>query len=350
MDTTRQLHLAIVGLGSFGLRYIRSLRGLSGVDVTWVSDLDENRCKNVSEEFAIPHYTTDIADICNDPSVDAVVVVTPEQAHADVTIAALSAGKHAIVEKPLATHDADALAMIEAAERSGKLLMTGFLLRFDYRYAQLKQRLPQIGEVRNIYAYRNFDRSLFTIYSRIHSFIENAIHDIDIILWYVGSPVKRVHGFCRNTLGFENPDINWGVLEFENGAIAVLQTSWLYPPQKHEDLQWNAGIQVMGEHGVLELANDHAGFRANIDKTGILLLDQTGWAEIHGEPRGAFGAMLRHYMACLRGEATYAGTSPREALEAMRIARRLVEDSQRPERHLEKNPSPYEREGSLGEV
>ncbi|HXG23621.1 MAG TPA: hypothetical protein VNJ09_03625, partial [Chthonomonadales bacterium] len=96
---------------------------------------------------------------------------------------------------------------------------------------------------------------------------------------------------------------------------------------------------VMGDRGVLELANDRGGFRANTDDAGILLLDQTGWAEIHGEPRGAFGAMLRHYMACLRGEVSYAGASPREALESMRIARRLVEDSQRPERRLENNPS-----------
>jgi UDP-N-acetylglucosamine 3-dehydrogenase len=329
-----KLQLAVVGLGEFGQRYLRALQAMSGVEVAWVSDLEEARCQQVSQAYNIPRYATDISLLCDDPEVDAVVVVTPEAVHREIAVAALEAGKHVLVEKPLATTEADARTMMAAAEKADRLLMTAFLLRFDYRYAQMKQRLPRIAPVRNLYAYRNFDRSLFQRYSRTHSFVENAIHDIDLILWVVDSPVKRVHGFCRNTLALPNPDINWGVLEFENGVIAVLQTTWLYPPQQHENLQWNAGFQIMGDRGVLEVRNDSDGFRANTAETGILLLDQTGWADIHGEARGAFGAMLRHFLACLHGETAYAGTTPQQALEAMRVACRLVADSEREERQL----------------
>jgi predicted dehydrogenase len=328
------LKLAIVGLGAFGLRYIRALQAMHGVEIAWCCDLDAARCRQVAAEYAIPHFTTDIKTLCMDAEVAAVLIVTPEAAHRALAVAALEAGKHVLVEKPLATEEADALAMLEAERQSQRLLIPAFLLRFDYRYAQLKQRLGEIGAVRNIYAYRNFDRSLFTLYSRTHSFLENAIHDIDLILWYVNSPVVRVHGFCRNTQGLSNPDINWGVLEFQNGTIAVLQTSWLYPPQKHADLQWNAGIQIMGDRGVLEVAQDREGFRANTQESGYHVLDQTAWADIHGEARGAFGAMLRHFLACLRGETSYLGTTSAEALEAMRIAHRLIADSQQPERTL----------------
>jgi predicted dehydrogenase len=331
---TDLLRMAVVGLGEFGQRYLRALSAMSGVTVTWVCDLNEQRCRRMAETYGVPRYATEMIPLCEDPELDAVIVVTPEAAHRAVAVAALDAGKHVIVEKPLATEEEDARAMIAAAQRSGCRLMPAFLLRFDYRYARLKQRLPQIEPIRNLYAYRNFDRSLFRLYSRTHSFVENAIHDIDLILWYVDSPLKRAHGFCRNTLGLPNPDINWGVLEFENGVLAVLQTTWLYPPQRHEDLQWNAGIQVMGDRGVLEAANDSGGFRANTEETGIALLDQTGWADIHGETRGAFGAMLRHFMACLRGEREYCGTTPDQALVAMRIARRLVADSESEERTL----------------
>jgi UDP-N-acetylglucosamine 3-dehydrogenase len=332
VDRERNLHVAVVGLGEFGQRYLQALAAMSGVTIAWVSDLDEQRCRQAAQRFGVPRFATEMSPLCADPALDAVIVVTPESAHREIAVAALDAGKHVIVEKPLATEEEDALAMIASAEGSGRRLLPAFLLRFDYRYAQLKQRLPLIEPVRTLYAYRNFDRSLFTLYSRTHSFVENAIHDIDLILWYVDSPVKRVHGFCRNTLGLPNPDINWGVLEFENGVLAVLQTTWLYPPQRHENLQWNAGIQVIGAQGVLEVANDSDGFRANTEETGIALLDQTGWADIHGEARGAFGAMLRHYVSCLRGEREYQGTTPNQALEAMRIARRLVADSEREER------------------
>jgi predicted dehydrogenase len=332
--SVREVRFAIVGLGSFAARYVRALRGMPGVEVVWGVGRDPARTEAAARELGLTRHTVNVAEACADPALDAVIVCTPEDAHRPATVAALEAGKHVIVEKPLASTDEDGTAMVEAARRSGKLLMTAFLLRFDYRYAQLKQRLPQIAPVRSVYAYRNFDRSLFRLYSRTHSFIENAIHDIDLLLWYLESPVARVHGFCRNTLGMANPDVNWGVLEFASGAIGVLQTTWLYPDQRHADLQWNAGIHVMGARGVLECANDRGGFRANTDDAGILLLDQTGWADVHGEARGAFGAMLRHYVACIRGEAEYAGTPPDQALEAMRIARRLVDDSMRPERAM----------------
>jgi predicted dehydrogenase len=321
--------LGVVGAGEFGARYIDCLRSVPGARLSWICDRDRARAEKLASQSRNVGVATDIETLCDDKNLDAVIVVTPENAHRAVAEPALRAGKHVIVEKPLATNEGDGKAMIAAARETDRLLMTAFLLRFDYRYARLQQRLGELGTIRNVYAYRNFDRSLFELYSRTHSFIENAIHDIDLILWYVGSRVTRAQGFCRNTLGRENPDVNWGILEFESGAIAALQTSWLYPPQKHDVLQWNAGIQVMGARGVVEVRFDADGFRANTDDLGQVVLDQSGWATIHGEPRGAFGAMLRHYIACLRGEATYQGTPPEQAIESMQVALQLVDSANR---------------------
>jgi len=329
---TAKVKIGVVGAGAFGRRYIETLRCNPSVDLAYICDRDSDLCHATARKYGIAGASTDYRGVCSDPSLDAVVVVTPESAHREVAVAALEGGKHVIVEKPLATNEEDAVAMADAARRAKKLLMPAFLLRFDYRYGRLHEQIGRIGQIHNIYAYRNFDRNLFDLYSRTHSFVENAIHDIDLVLWYVQSPVKRVHAFCRNNLGKSNPDVNWGVLEFANGTIAVIQSSWLYPPQKHESLQWNAGMQVMGERGVLEVSSDQGGFRANTDNDGILLLDQTGWSEINGEPRGAFGAMLRHYIACIRNEAQYCGATAEEAIESMRIANRLIESSRTTER------------------
>ncbi len=326
--------LAIVGAGEFGSRYADSLRTVPGAKVRWICDRNLDKAERLAQGIRDCRATTDINTLCGDSGLDAVIVVTPESSHRIIAEPALRAGKHVIVEKPLATSREDAQAMIAASKASGKLLMTAFLLRFDYRYARLQQRLSDIGTIRNLYAYRNFDRSLFALYSRTHSFVENAIHDIDLILWYVQSRVVRAHGFCRNTLGRENPDVNWGVLEFENGTIAVVQTSWLYPPQQHEILQWNTGIQVMGDKGVLEVRFDADGFRVSTDEIGQRVLDQTGWATIHNEPRGAFGAMLRHFIACLRGDAVYQGTPPEQAAESMHAALMLVQTSESGQSHL----------------
>ena len=324
MQQNRTVQTAVVGLGKFGIKYIQALKTMPSVRLTWVCSQDIADCQKVANEYNIAQFSTRTKDLCNDPYLDVIVVVTPEHAHRDITVQALEAGKHVIVEKPLATEDSDAQDMCDAQERTGKFLMTSFLLRFDYRYAQINQQLAKIGPVRHIHAYRNFDRNIFETACRTHSFIENAIHDIDLILWYTNSPVKNVHAYCRNTMVLSTPDINIGIIEFENGVIATIHTSWLYPRQPVERLQWNAGIQVMGDLGVLEAANDRGGFRANIEGEGISLLDQTGWANIHDEPRGAFGAMLRHYFACIQGQANYVGAQPHEAMNATRIAKALV--------------------------
>lgn len=319
-------NFAVVGLGDFGLRYVRTLSALSGVAVAWGVDLDEQRRARALGE-GTRTVTGDLSEALADPELEAVVVTTPESAHRDVCIAASRAGKHVIVEKPMATRDEDAQAMIEAGVLADRMVLPAMLLRFDYRYGQLKQRLADVEPVRTMYAYRNFDRRLFEQYSRTHSLVENAIHDIDLLIWYAGVPVVEAHGFTRNTLGRENPDVNWGVLEFANGAIGVLQSSWLYPPQEHADLQWNAGIQVMGARGVLEVRNDDGGFRANTEDRGILLLDQSGWANVQGEPRGAFAAMVRHIVATVRGETKWLGTTAQEALDAVRVAHSLITDA-----------------------
>ena len=325
-DQSAPLGVAIVGLGAFGLRYVESFAAEYGVDVRWGCDLDASRHESALAAGA-QKVTTDLAKALADPLVQAVVIATPEEYHRDVAIAASDAGKHVIVEKPLATSDDDATAMIDAAARAGTMLLPAFLLRFDRRYATVAQRLKEIGTVRSVYAYRNFDRSLFDQYGRSHSFVENAIHDIDLIRWYVDDVVVNAHGFCRNTVGAPNPDINWGVLEFGGGAIAVLQTSWMYPAQAGENLQWNSGIQLMGDSGVLEVRHDADGLRIHTSEVGQAVIDQTAWATIYGEPRGAFGGMVRHFVATLRGQVPPAGATAQDAREATRIAQRLIHDA-----------------------
>lgn len=321
--STDDVGIAVVGLGEFGLRYVHAFAGLTGARVLWGCDLDDTRHPAAAAAGA-EATTTSLEEVLADSRVDAVAVLTPEGLHREISVAASAAGKHVIVEKPMATKDQDAAAMIAAAAQAGRLLLPAFLLRFDLRYARLAERLPEIGTVRNIYAYRNFDRSLFQHYNRTHSFVENAIHDIDLIRWFVGDSVASVHGFTRTTSGDPNPDINWGVIEFEQGALAVLQTSWLYPEQAAGELQWNAGIQVMGDRGVLEVRSDADGFRVNTAASGLRVLDQSAWGEVHGDQRGAFGAMARHFVACIRGETTPKGASAEDAREATRIALELI--------------------------
>src|SRR5690606_29919716 len=91
--------------------------------------------------FQVPRVCADLEELCGLPDVDLVDVVTPEADHAAPVLAALARGKHVFVEKPLATDPADCTRMIEAAQAAGRSLMVGHILRFETKYAMLKEEL-----------------------------------------------------------------------------------------------------------------------------------------------------------------------------------------------------------------
>src|SRR5690349_10136159 len=123
MEKSGDVKIGIVGLGNFGRKYVAALQAITGVRVTWVSALDDAQCQEVAATFDIPYATTDFRQICQADDVDAVIVVTPEAAHREIAVAALTAGKHVLDEKPLATTEEDGKAIVAAAQRSGTLLM-----------------------------------------------------------------------------------------------------------------------------------------------------------------------------------------------------------------------------------
>ena len=140
--------------------------------------------------------------------------------------------------------------MIEAARAAGRFLMVGHILRFEAKYAMLKEELAsgRLGEVVSLHARRNRLKDLLPRYGRIHPVLETGIHDIDMMLWYVGKPVRRVRGYARSITGGMNPDTFWGVLEFEGGALGVVETIWLLP--KAAGIMLDDAFQVVGTRGV----------------------------------------------------------------------------------------------------
>src|SRR5262249_30583174 len=97
-------------------------------------------------------------------------------------------------------------------------------------------------------ARRNYLKSALQLYSRVHPAIEDSIHDIDLMLWYVGQRVTRVRGYGRKATGGPHHDVFWGVLEFEGGTIGIISTIWLLPTAAGITL--DHAFQCVGDKGV----------------------------------------------------------------------------------------------------
>ena len=226
-----RVKVGIIGAGLWGVNHIAAYQGLPLADVIAVADPVPHRAEEIARKYNIPHWFQDYEELCALKDLDAVSIVTPESEHLRPVEQASRAGKHILVEKPMAHSVFEVKRMITVAREANVILMPGHLLRFETRYAMVKEMLDrgELGSVVSVQSRRNRTKENFRKYGRAHPVFAVAVHDIDLILWYAQTQVRRVRGYHRSIQGGSVPDLFWGVIEFSNGMLGVIESTWLTP-------------------------------------------------------------------------------------------------------------------------
>jgi UDP-N-acetylglucosamine 3-dehydrogenase len=324
MAALNKLRVGLIGCGSFGESHLATFAGIPYAEVVAVTDVDLERASKVASRYHIPRVAKDFRELCELPDIEAVSVVTTEDQHLEPVLAALENGKDVFVEKPMATKVEDAQKMVEAAQKTGLILMPGHVCRFETKYAIVKEQLAtgRLGRIVSMSARQHQAKGLGATYKRTHQVLVCSIHDIDIMLWYTGAKVKRVRGYEVRLEAGSGPDLTWGVLEFVGGALGFVQTMWLLP-DKAKVL--DNTMQVITTSGV-----------ANIDiHSGLSLWREEGQEipEVSYEPRlrgSVFGALreeLSYFALCVLEGKPLSVVTAEDGLEAVRIAVALVESA-----------------------
>jgi UDP-N-acetylglucosamine 3-dehydrogenase len=322
-----KVRIGLIGSGLFGESHLQAFRAVRSAEVVAVYDLDRERAEQMAREFDIPAVCNSAAELCSIPELDAVDVVTPEHAHLDPVIRALENGKHVFVEKPLALNLEECKRMIAVADSTRRILMVGQVLRFETKYAMLKDEIAagRLGKVVSMHARRNRPKSLLPRYGRTHPALENCIHDIDLMHWYTQSRVKRVRGYGRSATGGRHHDTFWGVLEFESGAIGVVETIWLIPPSA--GVMLDDALQVVGDKGVANIRLLPASFDLWRD-AGPETPDIGYDPRVAASARGALREELAYFCDCVRDNRAPQMITGDEAMSAVEVALALVESAQ----------------------
>ena len=290
-------------------------------------DIDTGRARRMAETFSVPGVCGSLEEICGQRDLHAMDVVTPEETHLEPVLAALGRGKHVFVEKPLATDLAGCTRMIEAARAAGRFLMPGHLLRFETKYAMLKDELAsgRLGRIVSMHARRNRPRSLLPVYGRTHPALENCIHDIDLMLWYAAAPVRRVRAFARRATGRRHPDTFWGFLEFEGGAVGVVETIWMLP--KGAGIGLDDAFQLIGSEGVGNLQL-YPGTLSFWKEQGYELPDTGYDPRVAGTARGALRDELAYFCECILENRPPEVITAADARRAVRVVLALIESGE----------------------
>ena len=325
MKQLPKLRMGLVGCGAFGESHLLTLTGIPFVEVTVVTDVLSERARRLAERYKVASVSRDFRELCSREDVDAVSVVTTEDQHLEPVLAALEHNKHVFVEKPLATRLRDGERMLEAAGKADRILMPGHILRFETKYATVKEQISsgRLGRVVSIYARRNRPKWQGTIYKRTPLVLETAIHDIDTMLWYIGRKVKSVRAYDVSIAPDGDADLTWAVLRFEDGTIGVLETMWLLP-DKTPFL--DDALQVVGTSGIANVDILNSGLTIWRDD-GVEVPDVSYEPRLRGAVSGALREELMYFVLCVMEGRKPTLLTAEDGLEALRVGLAVAESA-----------------------
>jgi predicted dehydrogenase len=297
------LGIAIVGTGIMARAHASTIASYHRCTVTgWVSRQPKLA---PSLRDVAPAYC-DLSEALNDPATEAVLIATPDHAHAAPAIAAAEAGKHILIEKPLAVTAADAYAIRAAALANGVTAMTLFNHRFVPAYWEAKQRIASgtLGEVKLAYARKNDTRyvpeQMISWADRTTPAEFLSCHDLDLLLWYAGARVERVFATAvRGVLdaaGVTTPDAIQAQLRFATGAVATVEACWIYP--NTFPTMTDSFIEVVLTDGAIHL--DRKREQLEIASGTEFTYPRTSLVNaVGGKPSGAATHAVTHFVDCV---------------------------------------------------
>jgi len=230
---SKKIKVAVIGLGYWGPNIARNIHSLDDCELAAICDLRKDRLDHVSQRYPSAKACSNVESVLNDREIDAVAIATPLHTHFSLVMASLKAGKHVLVEKPLAATSEQCVELTETAAKRGLVLMVGHTFLYSPEVSKLKEIIDSgdLGTIRHINS-RRLNLGLF--HNDINVAWDLAPHDISIILHLLGEAPVSVYcsGAAHVTSGVE--DVTTMSLNFPHRKTAVIASSWIDPRKVRE--------------------------------------------------------------------------------------------------------------------
>ncbi|HEY8467780.1 MAG TPA: Gfo/Idh/MocA family oxidoreductase [Solirubrobacterales bacterium] len=245
------VRVGVVGLGYWGPNLVRVLADLEDVELTWVCDRDPDRLAKVARRYPAVRATCDLGDLLADGELDAIAIATPVGTHAALARAALSAGKHTFVEKPLAASVEEAESLAALAAERGLVLLCGHTFTYSPPVRAVKRLLDE-GELGELY-FVSSSRVNLGLHQRDVSVIwDLGPHDFSILRYWLGSRPDTVAAAGRDAVVHGIADVAFLSLRFGTGTLANIEISWLAPSKLRRTVLVGSEKMVVYEDGAPE--------------------------------------------------------------------------------------------------
>ena len=299
--------VAVIGIGYWGPGIVRNLANLPEAELRHLVDIDADRARAAAARLApgTPAHD-DLASVLADPATDAVVICTPVRTHYELTRAALIAGKHVLVEKPLAMTVAECLELEELAVERSLVLMVGHIFLFNAAVAQVRDYIAEgaLGDVQYIHSRRV---NLGRVQGDINALWSFAPHDFSIVNHWLGAEPLTVQarGFCYVSEGVE--DVVFCTVEYPDRVGVHLHIGWLDPRKVREmtvvgsrrmvvfdDVSSRAKVQLFDSRVETSVGGpeDFAAWQVDV-RHGDVSIPTLAWKE-------PLRTEMAHFLACIQ--------------------------------------------------
>lgn len=317
MISSRKIRAGVIGVGFLGKHHARIYKELSGVKLMGVSDIDHNMGREVAKNLGVSFYESP-SELLKE--VDAVSISTPTSTHYGVTKEVILSGIHVLIEKPITEKVEEAGEIIDLAKKKGVVLQAGHIERFNPAIIAVSKFVnnPLFIEAQRIAIYNDRNTDVAVV-------LDLMVHDIDIILSFIHSGVKKIEAVGVPILSDEY-DIAHARLEFDNGAIACLTTSRVSYKKERKIRLFQRDMFIS-----VDYLSHHAAVWRRIETDGKPVIKRE---ELEIIPKEPLRSEIESFIRCVRNGDTPLVTGE-DGKRAIELAYRIIHSMDRHRRTVD---------------
>jgi predicted dehydrogenase len=299
-----KIKMAIIGAGTWGTAHAGIFREHPLAETVAICDSNKEKAEAAAKEFNIPKVYSNYEYMLKEVKCDAVSIVTPDHLHGDIAVACAKAGKHILIEKPLATNREDVARIVDAVNQNRVRAMVDLHNRWNPPFALAKDAVDrgELGKLRSGYFRLNdikwvaTDLLPWAASSSILWFLGS--HSLDTLNWLFGSKVKRVYSVSSSgvlkDLGVDTVDTYLTTLEYENGCIAQMENGWITP-------NGNVNVNdmkctILGDKGMISIDTSNHNLIQQYGDTQAKVPDILVRNTVHGRVKGFAYESIRSFI------------------------------------------------------
>lgn len=337
--TNRQLGVGVIGYGYWGPNLVRNFSNGISTHVVSICDLDPGKLATSQRLYPGVTTTSDFHDLLTNPAIDAIAIATPTRTHYDLALAALKAGKHVFVEKPLAPTAEQVRSLIDEANRRNLILMVDHTFLYTPAVQKIRE-LVRTGELGEIYYYDSIRSSLGLFQSDVNVIWDLAVHDISIINYIIKEKPVSVSATASRHVDGSPENMAHITLFFDSKCVAHVSVNWLSPIKVrqtfiggsrtmivYDDVEPTEKIKVYDKGIILNPSSENT----HELKIGYRAGDM--WAP-HISTAEALQTEIEHFADCIINNKVpiSSATSGLEIVEILEAASRSITEQGRPVR------------------